>query len=113
MLRIFTNISAEISIEMSKIKAINNHITFYQVASRYMENSFYASKFKCLRGLDTKQVTELLRNWAEGELSFAELKQRVVEVKNMAALRTEFVKKAGCRSWKEAAERYSFNYYHL
>lgn len=72
-----------------------------------------ASKFKCFKGLDTKQVTELLRNVAEGELSFAELKQRAVEVKNMAALRTEFVKKAGCRSWKEAAERYSFNYYHF
>lgn len=72
-----------------------------------------ASKFKCFRGLDTKQVTELLRNVAEGELSFAELKQRAVEVKNMAALRTEFVKKASCRSWKEAAERYSFNYYHF
>lgn len=50
---------------------------------------------------------------AEGELSFVKLKQRAVEVKNMAALRTEFVKKAGCRSWKEAAERYSFNYYHF
>lgn len=25
----FTNISAEISIEMSKPKAVNNHITFY------------------------------------------------------------------------------------
>ena len=75
--------------------------------------SIVALKFKCLRGLDTKQVTELLRNVAEGELSFVKLKQRAVEVKNMAALRTEFVKKAGCRSWKEAAERYSFNYYHF
>ena len=75
--------------------------------------SIVASKFKCLRGLDTKQVTELLRNVAEGELSFVKLKQRAVEVKNMAALRTEFMKKAGCRSWKEAAERYSFNYYHF
>ena len=51
--------------------------------------SIIASKFKCLRGLDTKQVTELLRNVAEGELPFAELKQRAVEVKNTAALRTE------------------------
>lgn len=68
-----------------------------------------ASKFKCLRGLDTEQLAELLGNLADGKLSFAELKERAVEVKNTAALKAEFVKKAGCRSRKEAEERYSFN----
>ena len=41
LLRIFTNISAEISIERSKLKAVNNRVTFYQVASKSMENSIY------------------------------------------------------------------------
>ena len=41
--RIFTNISAETSIEMSKPKAVNSHVTFYQATSRSMGNSIYTS----------------------------------------------------------------------
>ncbi|XP_068755853.1 uncharacterized protein [Montipora capricornis] len=65
-----------------------------------------ASKFKCIRGLDTDSLKALLAKVADGEMSFAEMKLRVMEIKNIAALKTEFVKKAGCESWEEALERF-------
>ena len=65
-----------------------------------------ASKFKCIRGLDTRQLSGLLRKLADGKLSFAELKQAASEIKDLQVLKTEFVKKAGCKSWEEAMERY-------
>ena len=64
-----------------------------------------ASKFKCIRGLDTDHLKALLQKLADGEMSFAEMKLRAIEIKNMSALKTEFVKKAGCESWEEALER--------
>ena len=64
-----------------------------------------ASKFKCIRGLETDQVKGLLQKLADGQASFAEVKLRAAEIKNMAALRTEFIKKAGCESWEEAIRR--------
>lgn len=65
-----------------------------------------ASKFKCIRGLDTDSLKALLAKVADGEMSFAEMKLRAMEIKNIAALKTEFVKKAGCESWEEALERF-------
>ncbi|PFX28851.1 hypothetical protein AWC38_SpisGene6459 [Stylophora pistillata] len=38
-----------------------------------------ASKFKCLKGLDTEQPADLLGNLTDGKLSFAELKEKAVE----------------------------------
>lgn len=64
-----------------------------------------ASKFKCIRGLHTDHLKPLLQQLADGKLSFAEMKLRAMETKNMAALKTEFVKKAGCKSWEEALAR--------
>ena len=65
-----------------------------------------ASKFKCIRGLETRHLSGLLRKIADGKLSFAELKQHASEIKDLQVLKTEFVKKTGCKSWEEAVERY-------
>ena len=65
-----------------------------------------ASKFKCIRGLDTRHLSGLLRKIADGKLSFAELKQHASEIKDLQVLKTEFVEKTGCKSWEEAVERY-------
>lgn len=70
------------------------------------QSNLVVFKFKRIRGLDTQQLTELLGKLADGNLPFAELKKKATELKNVAVLKTEFVKKVGCQSWKEAAERF-------
>ncbi|XP_015761745.1 PREDICTED: uncharacterized protein LOC107340856 [Acropora digitifera] len=65
-----------------------------------------ASKFKCIRGLETRHLSGLLRKIADGKLSFAELKQHASEIKDLQVLKTGFVKKTGCKSWEEAVERF-------
>ena len=47
-----------------------------------------------------------LRKIADCKLSFAELKQHASEINDLQVPKTEFVKKTGCRPWKEAGERY-------
>ena len=68
-----------------------------------------ASKCKYLRGLDTRyncQDNNLLRKIADCKLSFAELKQHASKINDLQVPKTEFVKKTGCKSWREAGERY-------
>ena len=48
----------------------------------------------------------MLRKIADCKLSFAELKQHASEINDLQVPKTEFVKKTGCKSWKEAGERY-------
>ena len=48
----------------------------------------------------------LLRKIADCKLSFAELKQHASEINDLQVPKTEFAKKTGCKSWKEAGEKY-------
>ena len=48
----------------------------------------------------------LLRKIADCKLSFAELKQHASEINDLQVPKTKFVEKTGCKSWKEAGERY-------
>ena len=48
----------------------------------------------------------LLRKIADCKLSFDELKQHSSEINDLQVPKTEFLKKTGCKSWKEASERY-------
>jgi len=61
--------------------------------------------------VNLKKLLQLLEDifhafFADGKLSFAELKQHASEVKELQVLKTEFGKKTGCKSWGEAVERY-------
>ena len=48
----------------------------------------------------------LLRKIVDCKVSFAELKQHASEINDPQVPTIEFVKKTGCKSWKEAGERY-------
>ena len=52
----------------------------------------------------------LLRKIADWKLSFAELKQHASEINDLQVPKTEFVKKAGCKSWKEADGNHPIGY---
>ena len=55
------------------------------------QSNLVASKFKCIRGLDTRQFSGLVRKIADGKLSFAELKQHGPEIKDLQVLKIEII----------------------
>ena len=62
--------------------------------------------FSCQTWWHQSASNNLLRKIADCKLSFAELKQHASEINDLQVPKTEFVKKTGCKSWKEAGERY-------
>ncbi|KAK2552999.1 hypothetical protein P5673_025716 [Acropora cervicornis] len=62
----------------------------------------YGVKMKRFFQAQANCQDNLLRKIADCKLSFAELKQHASEINDLQVPKTEFVKKTGCKSWKEA-----------
>ena len=65
-----------------------------------------ASKFRCLRGIETSVVNRLLSEVKDCELSLRELSSECTSIKQLQKVQATFVKGTNTTSWEDAQHQF-------